>query len=149
VTLDDVLDHFKLLSLKSPTLDVHLLKYGSDEECYYKWNERLRLIFSNLGIEAASEIFDLNVDRQDLQEDLNHLRDGITSITDNSSNNQEIIKMLKSQATNAYKTIQCAEKGMTILAKTINYDKVLGTGNSKAYCRCFWRSMEGENSIRL
>lgn len=138
VTLDDVVDHYKLISLKSPALDVHLLKYGSDEECYSKWNERLRLIFSNLGIETSSEIFDLNVDRLDLQEDIKNLRNSISSITENSDNNHEILKLLKAQETNAYKTVQCAERDMILEVKTIKYDKLLGAGNNKSYSRSLW-----------
>jgi hypothetical protein len=49
-TVDDILEYFKLLSENSSALTSHLLKYGSYEECFYKWNERLRLIFVSLNM---------------------------------------------------------------------------------------------------
>lgn len=127
VTVDDVLDYFKALTVKSPALDAHLLKYGSDEECFYKWNERLRLISVTLGLEGTLKIFDVSVDHQDLKDDIKSIRDNLQSITSNNSNQKHILALISSQETNMFKTVQNVEK-MAIKAKCIKYDKLLGSG---------------------
>ena len=74
VTVIDVVEYYALLSEQSPSLTTHLLKYGSDEECFFKWNERLKLILATLSLESCLKLFEAKVDRQDLEEDIKFLR---------------------------------------------------------------------------
>ena len=127
VTVDDLVDYFKLISLKSTALSAHLLKYGSDNELFSKWNERLRLISQELKIASAEELFDENCD-QDLQDDIKGLRDLLPSLAKNPVEEAAIVKLLDAQQTNAFKTFHFEDNGIVIQAKSIKYDKLLGKG---------------------
>lgn len=128
VTADDIMEYFELLSDYSPGLVRHLQKYGSDEECFYKWHERLRLIGVAVGVNGIPDIFDLKVDSEDLRHDTFQLRQSIDSITSDVQDQEAIKKMLLSQETIAYKTIPNNDSGVTIKAKMIKYDRLLGKG---------------------
>jgi hypothetical protein len=128
VTVEDVIDYYKMLSEKTQGLVSHLLKYGSDEECFCKWNERLQLISSTLGMTGIAGIFDVKVDRQDLRDDVKHLRENIKIITRIRDEGNGISMLLDSQQTNAYKTIQNVDGDIIIKANMIKYDRVLGMG---------------------
>lgn len=147
VTIVDLVEYFKMLSLKSPELVAHLLKYGSDEECFYKWNERLRLISQILGMTVEGS-FDSNLDRQDKQTDVQRLRVVLPSLIQNIQDRASISKLLDTQETNSYKTVQEADSGVVIKAGSIKYDKLLGSGNQACnHLRRLWRSMEGKNQV--
>ena len=128
VTVDDLVDYFKLISLKSTALSAHLVKYGSDEECFSKWNERLRLISQELKIASAEELFDMNCDQQDLQDDIKRLRGILPSLAKNSLEEAKIVTQLDAQKTNVYKTVHIKDNGIVIQAKSIRYEKLLGNG---------------------
>lgn len=146
VTKDDILAYYKLISETSPELVSHLLKYGSDEECFYKWNERLRLISIIFNVPGISTVFDTKVDRQDLRDDVVHLHENTGFVTKVTAEKDGIKALLSNQETKAYKTVQNVDIGIVIKAKMIRYDRVLGKGILTILIkRCIWRSVEGKN----
>ena len=134
VTVDDIIEYFRMLSLKSPALIAHLLKYGSDEECFYKWNERLRLLSNTFNMDFSTSdggIFDPTLDGQDKQQDVKRLRDIMPSLTNSTQNQKDILSLLDSQETNTFKTVRRMECSVMIKANSIKYDKILGQGMFK------------------
>lgn len=146
VTVIDVVEYYALLSEQSPSLTTHLLKYGSDEECFFKWNERLKLILATLSLESCLKLFEAKVDRQDLEEDIKFLRANLDKfVAKENAGQKSILILLDSQGTHAFKTINNVEKGINIKSKSIKYDKLRGNGKVRVYSRCLWGSLEGEN----
>lgn len=105
VTVDDVVVYFKAMSLKSPALIAHLLKYGADEECFHKWNERLRMIENALNLNISTsggEIFDPKLDDQDRKEDIRRLREILPSMTNSIQHQRDILTLLDSKEISSF-----------------------------------------------
>ena len=128
VTVDDLVEYFKMMSLKSRALSAHLLKYGSDEENFSKWNERLRLISQEMKIALPEELLDANGEQKDLDEDIKSLGDLLPSLSNDAVEKAAILKLLDAQKKNAFKTLLLEDNGIIIQAKSIKYENLLGSG---------------------
>ena len=74
-TLDEVKDLMLVFRLKNANLANHIVMYGSDEEQFVKWNERLQHCVDSLGQSGKiSDVFDQNVDLQNFEDDMKVLR---------------------------------------------------------------------------
>jgi hypothetical protein len=137
ITFEEILEYLVLFSTKDRRLAAHIIKYGSDEEQFIKWTERLQhcMVELKLGVKVF-DVFDEVSDLKDFHRDIVFLQNGILDMVVllHGSDNVVLIKSLESllghqssvRATYQTKTAPGAD--LEINPKKIKYDKVIGHG---------------------
>ena len=137
ITLEEILDYVALFSSADSQLASHIIKYGSDEEQFIKWTERLQHCAVELKLDDdVFDCFDELADFQDFQKDLAFLKKGIMKIIVllNGNDNDVLYKSLEalvghqSQVRSTYQTKTAPNANEEINPKKIKYDKVIGQG---------------------
>lgn len=112
--------------------------YGSDEEQFIKWNERLQHCVDSLGkSEKFSGDFDEEVDLDDFQNDLAFLKSSVGEImtlvvegTDVDALRKTLVNLLghQSDIRSTYQTKTAPTASSELDPKKIRYEKIIGQG---------------------
>jgi hypothetical protein len=74
-TLEDIYDYIIIFSARNASLVNRIIIYGSDEEQYIKWGERLQHCVDSFGLSSKIVgVFDPIVDLKDFENDVVELR---------------------------------------------------------------------------
>ena len=80
-TLEDIKDYVVVFSTKNAVLANRIIIYGSDEEQFIKWSERLQHCIDTLGkSNKLTGVFDEKVDLKDFESDVTELRKSLDDI---------------------------------------------------------------------
>jgi hypothetical protein len=137
ITLEEILEYANLFSKSDQALAGHIVKYGSDEEQFIKWNERLQHCAAEMDLEV--DVFDVFNDKSDItafENDIARMKDDMLNIVVllYGANNEGLLKamenLLKHQ-TNVratYQTKTAPDASLTINPKRVKYECVIGHG---------------------
>jgi hypothetical protein len=80
-TLEDIRDYLIVLSTKNTVLANRVVIYGSDEEQFIKWNERLQHCIESVGAsQLVVGVFNESIDLSDFEKDVTELRKSLGDI---------------------------------------------------------------------
>ena len=146
-TLEEIRDYMTLFSTKNTVLAKHVVIYGSDEEQFIKWGERLQHCVDTFG-ESASFIgvFDEEIDVQDFQKDLVFLKSRMNEIlallvedAESKGSNVSPVDLIKTMESlighqanvrSTYKTKTAPTEALEIDPKKIKYEMIIGQGGN-------------------
>jgi hypothetical protein len=155
ITLEEILEYIVLFSTPNQELAAHVVKYGSDEEQFIKWNERLQHCVAELKLQLdAFDVFNGMTDLNAFQKDLAFLRD-----------KNEMFKILKllhgknkrpvddsldtlldrqSHSRSTYQSRTAASEPLQIDPKKVKYQTVIGRGGKLGFMYRVRRRVEGD-----
>ena len=142
-TLEDIRDFMTAFSVKNAKLANHIIMYGSDEEKFVKWNERLQHCVDGIGQSSRIDgVFDQKVDLQNFEQDLAALRADLGRIVlllmaDRDSldvarlrHSLELLLGHQSDTRSTYQTKTSPQETLEINPKRIKYESIIGRGGS-------------------
>jgi hypothetical protein len=153
ITLDEIYDYLVLFTNKTSNLATHVIKYGSDEEQFIKWAERLQHCAAELKIDAKMlQVFDQLADFQDYQKDISGLQQGILELLvmvegkDNTVLQKSLDALVghQTKVRSTYRTKTDPYATAEINPKSIQYDRIIGHGGMICFSTRFWCSLERE-----
>jgi hypothetical protein len=133
-TLEEISGYFTILHKKDKKLAKRVKRYGSDEETFSKWTETLQTCCYGVGLVFGDNLFDADQDSNDFNDDLDDLRlnmkeilrlFGVAESTVDAG--KELLAKQQADRTE-YKTQQAVKAEITIDAKLIRYEKIIGRG---------------------
>lgn len=139
-TFEEVGEYIFLFSTKTNALANHIIMYGSDEEQFVKWGERLQHCVDGLGLNSQlSDTFNDEIDYRDFNQDLEDLRSGLVEILEMvlvGSTKIDIATLIKSlesmlgqqsRMRSTYQTKTAPTAALEINPKKIRYEKIVPT----------------------
>jgi hypothetical protein len=141
ITLEEIREYAVLFSKSDKQLAAHMVKYGSDEEQFIKWNERLQHCVVELQLEIdLLDVFNKLSEFQAFQKDLDLLKDKEKMVhligLINGNNNEHLMKSMlnllghQSNVRDTYQTKTDPNAPMVIDPKKVSYVEVIGHGGN-------------------
>ena len=139
-TLEDIKAYAILFSAKDTSLANRVIIYGSDEEEFIKWNERLQHCVDSLGLSAnLAGAFDEKIDLNDFESDVADLKKSLLDIlrlfdgkeaTDLTVLMKTVESLLGHQSSvrSTYQTKTAPTDGLVIDPKNVKYQHIIGRG---------------------
>lgn len=137
ITLEEILEYVVLFSKKDKYLAAHIIKYGSDEEQFLKWTERLQHFVVELDFAAKLVgIFDEVSDMDNFLQDIAALRLEMVEIVVliHGTENEVLLKNLDDLIVHqhnvraTYQTKLSPTADIEIIPKKIKYENIIGHG---------------------
>ena len=138
ITLEEIWEYVVLFCSLDQQLAAHIVKYGSDEEQFIKWNERLQHCVAELHLDMdVLDVFNESSDFHAFQKDVAILKDKeemvhlIVLLHGNNEKMLETMGNLVSHQTNVRSTYQTKtdpNAPMEINPKKVKYEEVIGHG---------------------
>jgi hypothetical protein len=142
-TIEEIIDFAQIFITKTPLLASRVIKYGSDEEQFIKWNERIQHCVEELGLGELVKngvLVDEKEDLQDYENDVESLRSGLADILRLVYDGDRMNRMLntlgslltdQAKMRLSYKTKTAPNDVLEIDPARVKYDKVIGHGGIK------------------
>lgn len=156
-TFEEIKEYLLLFSVKNALLAHHIINFGSDEEQFIKWNERLQHCIEEIGLGdrlALGDLADEETDFDDYQLDVAFLKPRLIEIVlilYNEGETETVVKYLEKllghqlNSRSSYKTKTAPNAGLEIDPQKIKYDKVIGHGGIQYYLTSrIWRCLESK-----
>jgi hypothetical protein len=139
ITLEEIWEYVVLFCSLDQQLAAHIVKYGSDEEQFIKWNERLQHCVAELHLDMdVLDVFNESSDFHAFQKDVAILKDKEEMVhlivLLHGNNNEKMFETmgnLISHQTNVrttYQTKTDPNAPMEINPKKVKYEEVIGHG---------------------
>ena len=137
ISVEEIFDYVVLFSTSDKQLAAHIVKYGSDEEQFIKWNERLQHCVAELKLEINEfDVFDEASDFHAFQKDLAHLKGEILNVAVifHGKNNEHLIKSLQglvqhqSKVRSTYQTKTAPDAPLEMNPKKFKFERIIGCG---------------------
>jgi hypothetical protein len=139
ITLEEIWEYVILFCSLDQQLAAHIVKYGSDEEQFIKWNERLQHCAAELNLEIdVLDVFNETSDFHAFQKDVAILKEKEEMVhlivLLHGKNNEKIFQAMDnliSHQTNVRSTYQSKtdpNAPMEINSKKVKYEEVIGHG---------------------
>jgi hypothetical protein len=155
VTLEEILEYAILFSNSDKQLAAHIVKYGSDEEQFTKWNERLQHCIAELQLDMdVFDVFNESSDFHAFEKDVALLKDKDEMIKIiqllHGANDEGLVKSIdvlvnhQSNVRSTYQTITAPDASLEIDPKRVKYEVVIGHGGKFGFINRVWCGMEGK-----